>query len=375
MHLTKGRKMKQLLVIAVALASVNAFATRARVNALANSPHLIDTQTVYRNPSDIFFVGGDYATIESGNTVATSTNNGAEGMVVRSMGDSKMGLALGHDSDNALLLRAAAAVPAVVATQQNPVELTYGMKAGDMAWAATFVYSNFKDKTATDAKEDTMGLRGGLRMGALDADLRVGLANNAETKAYGKFKGTTGIGARVGYLMDTVYLAADVTMAGFKVENAAGIETAKFDSTVIFVNASTSHKKDGSEFFYGAGLMNTTQKESVADQKVTAMSLPVWMGLEVDASSWLTLRGSVKQTVLINDSKRETTPAAVGDFDLSPGANNTAAAIGAGLKFNKITLDGSLEGLSNPSANGQGNQSQQLNANNLLGTVGLTYMF
>ena len=52
--------MKKLLVVAVALASVNAFASRARVNALANSPHLIDTQTIYGNPADMFYVGGDF---------------------------------------------------------------------------------------------------------------------------------------------------------------------------------------------------------------------------------------------------------------------------------------------------------------------------
>ena len=138
--------MKQLLVIAVALASVNAFATRARVNALGNSPHLIDTQTVYGNPADMFFVGGDYVTIETGKTAATGLNDGAEGMVVRSMGDAKMGLSLGHDSDVALQQRtsvmtaASAACPtcqnlfssAVNKFQQNPIELTYGMKTGEI---------------------------------------------------------------------------------------------------------------------------------------------------------------------------------------------------------------------------------------------------
>jgi len=376
--------MKQLLVIAVALASVNAFATRARVNALGNSPHLIDTQTVYGNPADMFFVGGDYVTIETGKTAATGLNDGAEGMVVRSMGDAKMGLSLGHDSDVALQQRtsvmtaASAACPtcqnlflsAVNKFQQNPIELTYGMKTGDMAWAGTFVYSNYKSKTGINEKEDSMGIRAGLRMGALDAKLGLGLANNYQNDTDGKFKGTLSASIGAGYSMDNLYFNGFFRQAGWKTENAAGTETAKIDYNTIQANVTSSHKKDGSEFFYGAGLANSTTKNGTAPEvKTTSLTLPVWMGLEVDAASWAVLRGSITQTVLINDSKKETTPAAGGDYEFSPGANNTVVNVGAGIKFNKITLDGSLEGLSGGAA------TQQLNGNTLLGSVGMTYMF
>jgi len=362
--------MKQLLVIAVALASVNAFATRARVNALANSPHLIDTQTVYGNPADIFFVGGDYVTIETGKTAATGLNDGAEGMVVRSMGDAKMGLSLGHDSDVSVLQRGsvAALFPSKVNFfQQNPIELTYGAKTGDMAWAGTLVYSNYKSKTGINEKEDSMGLRAGLRMGALDAKLGLGLANNYANDTDGKFKGTLSASLGAGYSMDNLYFSGFFRQSGWKTENAAGTETAKIDYNTIEAKVTSSHKKDGSEFFYGAGLANTTQKNSVGDSKVTSLNLPVWMGLEVDAASWAVIRGSITQTVLINDSKTEAGGATTAEF--SPGNNNTTVAVGAGLKFNKITLDGSLEGLSGSTA------TQQLNGNTLLGSVGLTYMF
>ncbi len=365
--------MKQLLVIAVALASVNAFATRARVNALGNSPHLIDTQTVYGNPADMFFVGGDYVTIETGKTAATSLNDGAEGMVVRSMGDAKMGLSLGHDSDVALQQRGlvAALFPSKVNyLQQNPIELSYGMKTGDMAWAGTFVYSNFKSKTGINEKEDTMGLRAGLRMGALDAKLGLGLANNYQNDTDGKFKGTLSVSAGAGYSMDNLYFNGFIRQSGFKTEAANGTETSKVDISVIEAKVVSSHKKDGSEFFYGAGLSNTSVKNGVAapnDTKQTALTLPVWMGLEVDAASWAVLRGSISQTVLINDTKSEANGATVTEF--SPGANNTVVNVGAGLKFNKITVDGSLEGLSG------GTATQQLNGNTLLGSVGMTYMF
>lgn len=376
--------MKKILVIAVALASVNAFATRARVNALGNSPHLIDTQTVYSNPADMFYVGGDYATVETGKTAATGLNDGAEGMVVRSMGDAKMGLSLGHDSDVVLLQRGLSTASFASKSnylQQNPIELSYGMKAGDMAWAGTLVYSNYKSKTTTlgggNEKEDTMGLRAGMRMGALDARLGLGIANNYQNDTDGKLKGTLSASAGVGYAMDNLYFDGFIRSSSWKTEDATGTETGKWDYMTIDARVTSSHKKDGSEFFYGAGLSNLTRKNGVAGtsaSKLTELSLPVWMGLEVDAASWAVLRASVKQTVLINDSKTESGDPSTTTAETSPGANNTVVAVGTGIKFNKVTLDGSLEGLTNSSTTPTVG-TQQLNGNTLLGSVGLTYMF
>ena len=360
--------MKKLLVIAVALASVNAFATRARVTALGNSPHLVDTQTVYTNPADIFGLG-DYVTLETGLTTGTTSSDQAEGMVVRTMGDAKMGLSLGHQSENASTwgLR-----PAAFGNQQNPVEFTYGAKSGDMNWAATLVYSNYNDKTAagaTVAKESSMGVRLGARANNWDASLRLGLANTAELGAGNKFTGTLGLGAKLGYQMDSLYWFGDVTSVGYKVESAAGVETTKLSDTQLEVGVMTSVKKDGSEMFYGAKYAMQTTSETVAspEGKITNSTLPVWIGLEVDAASWLTLRGSVTQTVLIDSLKTEGTSLGTAQ-ELAPGANNTVVAAGAGLKFNKITVDGTLQATAAATA-------QQLNGNSMLSTLGMTYNF
>jgi len=359
--------MKKVLLVVVALASTNAFATRARVNALGNSPHLVDTQTVYSNPADMMIMG-DYVTMETGTTAGGAEGANAEGMVTRSMGDSKMGLSLGHQSKNASAtwgLRALAGF-ATIKSQQNPVEFSYGMKTADMNWAATLVYSNYNDKVASE-KESSMGIRTGLRMGALDAKLNIGLTNTYENATDGKFKGNMGLTAGAGYAMDNLYVSGAVTMAGFKAENAAGTETKDYSATEIAASAVSSHKKDGNEFFYGAGLTSVNTKEKVADSKTTQLYLPVWMGLEVDAASWLTVRGSVTQKTLINSTKVET--GATTTTETAPGANSTAVAVGAGMKWNKLTLDGSLTGLSGAAAN------QKVDGTNLLGQVGVTYMF
>jgi hypothetical protein len=366
--------MKKLLVIAIALTAINAQATRARVTALANSPHLIDTQTVYNNPADVHWLG-DYATLESGTTdnftTAQARNANSEGMIVRSMGDAKLGLSLGHNSSNAAswgLRNAALGVPAGLAkNQQNPLELTYGAKAGDMGWAATLVYSNYVDKTAVDAKESSAGVRFGARTGNWDAALRIGLTNTVQTAADGKFTGTTSIGVNGGYMWDQIYFNGEVSTAGFKLENNVGTETGKYNATSIRLGAMTAVKKDGSEFFYGASLAQSTAKEDVSDTKVESLGLPVFIGMEVDAASWLTIRGSVTQTTqLLHNSK--TTAAGTTTAETAPGAGDTTVAAGAGLKFNKITVDGTLQANS-------GATVQQLNGNSFLTQLGMTYMF
>lgn len=389
--------MKKLLVIAVALASVNAFATRARMTSLGNAPHLIDTNTVFTNPADMFSVGGDYVNLESGamnvspNTAAptaTAGGNDAEGMVVRSYGDAKAGLAIGHDSALGLTLRTLALNPGGVSPfpnarnyyQQNPVELSYGMKAGDLAWAATLVYSNYASKTGNNEKENTLGARFGLRGGAWDAYLGLGLANTYQNDQDGKFTGTLGLVLGGGMWMDTLYFSGKAQMAGYKLESGstagvnAGAETAKVSGTIIDVNVIDSRKKDGNEFFYGAGLHNYMSKDSDGTEaKVNQLSLPIVIGLEQKANSWLTLRGSVTQTVFLNNDKRENNTATT--VETSPGANNTAVAVGAGLNFDKVTVDGTLKGLTTSSAAAGGAANQQLDGDDLFAQVGLTYMF
>lgn len=381
--------MKQLLVIAIALASTTAFASRARVTSLSNSAHIIDTQSVYTNPAKMFLMG-DFVNIESGSTATTTEDANAEGLLVRSMGDAKAGLSLGHKSENAsafglraLLVGGAGAPLAtmnVLVEQQNPLELTYGMKSGDMTWAGTFVYSSFNDK-ANEAKENSAGVRLGALTGAWDFSLGLGLLNTVEGKSAVtiapagvtagdeiEFKGTIGVSAFAGYTMNNMYYFGEVVLAGAKMENTTtGTEMSKIDSTEITLGAVDSMKKDGNEFFYGISLVNSMLKNKTTDSETTSLTLPVIVGLEAEATSWMTLRGSLTQTVLINNSKTEA--AGVTTAETAPGANNTVAAVGTGLKFNKVTIDGTLQGLTGGAA------TQALNGNTLLTTVGLTYMF
>lgn len=367
--------MKQLLVIAIALTALNAQASRARVNSLGNSAHLVDTNTVFSNPADVFALPSDYVVLETGATqsaagVPTATtlqNANAEGMIVRSMGDAKVGLSLGHQTANASSwgLRSLATNAALEINQQNPLELTYGMKTGDIGWAGTLVYSNFNDKAATAVveKENSLGVRLGARAGNWDAALRVGLSSNVELTAGDELKGTTAIAANGGYWFDNMYVYGGYSTAGIKENNAVGTEVMKANNDVINVGVLSSMKKDGSELFYGVQLVSSTLKFDTPDSKTTSLTLPLTIGLEVDAASWLTFRGSVTQATLINNTKTET--AGTTTTELAPAGNSTTVAMGAGLKFNKLTVDGTLSTQT----------TQTVNTTNLMGLVAATYWF
>jgi hypothetical protein len=313
--------------------------------------------------------------LETGDSTATGQNLNPEGMVVRSMGDTKWGLSLGHHDEDASTwgLRANGTGFTNI-NQQNPIGLTYGAKAGDMGWAATLVYSNYNDKVqgtglATDiTKESSLGVKLGARAGNWDAALDLGLTSTAEQFDGAKYTGNAAIMLKGGYMMDQWYLFGDISSAGYKIENTAGAEVSKFTLMAVDLGVTTEVKKDGSGMFYGAKLHSQSTKNDTTDVKTTDLTLPLWIGLEVDAASWLTLRGSVQQTLqLLNNTKVE----ASGETsdEKSPAGNDTTVAAGAGLKFNKITVDGTLQAASN------GTTSQQLNGNSLLTMLGLTYWY
>ena len=389
--------MNKFLVLVLMLVTAQANATRARVNSLGNSPHIIDVQRIYTNPSDMFSQG-DFFTLESGSTTPTTMpdcyptiptnqpcglkNTNAEAMVVRSFGDAKVAFSIGHLSDNAAgyanglrtqTQTTIAGPDANLSYQQNPIELSYGRKSGDLAWAGTVVYSNYKDKQ-NNREENSSGIRLGARMGAWDFSLGQGIASKVTSGTTIEYKAKSNTGLFAGYTMDNNYFFGEVRMVGSE-ENKSTARP-EFKAQVYRLGVVNSMKNEGNEYFVGASLVSVKQELAVTagDFENTQMQLPIIIGVEADAASWLTLRGSLIQTVLINkakvqffDSTAITSAANLAEFD--DAANSTVAAIGAGLKFDKLTLDGNFSGLTGPVA------GQTLNGNNFLTQIGLTYMF
>jgi len=87
--------------------------------------------------------------------------------------------------------------------------------------------------------------------------------------------------------------------------------------------------------------------------------------MEADATSWLVVRGSIAQNVLIGEVKQTT-----GKKDSI--ANTTAVNAGATLNFGKLKVDGMV---GNTATDGTNTKAGVLSTSNLLTKVGVTYNF
>jgi len=357
--------MKKLLVLAaVTLASTSAFATKARMSSLSESRQLTDVQTTFVNPADLLLMG-TWATFETGATNGATTNPQpqAEGGFARAMGDARWGFYMGHTGVATLVRQQASAAFPI---ENNPINLFYAAKAGDISWGLGLNYSSNDSKDATKGKQSAMGLAGGMRMGPWDASLDLGLTDSSQFGASGaetKWTGKSAADLRAGYTMDAWYFYGGYAMGGGKSETAGATNNDIEDSDIV-LGAVNSTKVDGGEFFWGVSYdMNTRNDKATGKNKVEETNLPVVIGIEADAASWLVLRGSIKQTVLLSSTK--TTPVGGTAGETQTMDNNTTVAAGAGIKFNKFMLDASLAGQTNG----------QINGNNLLANAGLTYNF
>lgn len=349
--------MKKLLAIAaMTFASTSAFASKARLEALENSRHLTDTQTIFTNPADLTLMGS-WVTFETGPTDTTSgktpvNNPRAEAGFTRAMEDARWGFYLGHVTNSSELRETAST--GIYLMEENPIDLFYATKMADLAWGLGLHYSN-SDQKAT-GKQSNIGVNAGVRTGAWDASLNLGVTDTAEV-GVNKWTGKMAADLRGGYTMEEWYFYGRYAMKGGKHE-VSGATNKDLDNSNIEIGATNTTKIEGGEFFWTVAYEMEKEEDKTASTKTESSLLPVSIGIEADAASWLVLRGSVKQTVLLNSVK--TTPG-----ETKTKANDTTVAAGAGIKFNKFMLDATLAG----------STTGQINGNSLLAHAGLTYNF
>ncbi len=373
--------MKNFCVLVIILTSANAFATKARYRALNNSFHLVDTQSEFSSPYHIFSLK-DFVSFETGLTGATSVDNGSEGLVKFSINDnSKMLIAIGHKDEVIQTQRKfmnSAAGTAFV-TQQNPIEIIYGVKTEAITWAGGAFYSNFKDKTA-DNNETSGGLRIAASHGDFKWKINLGLLNKVQNVTSGTFnnKPFTNVGLRYGpggnkFGLDyTTWKASRDSNGATAVElNSYAFENIKFQ----YVNTMA---KDGEDFFYGIAIDSVKLQDKLNSNDLTRLAFPLWLGFEHLASEWLTIRASIKQTIYAQSKDDIGFPAGTIDgasgtlgtgSDYAGERNSTEVNAGLGFKFANFILDGTLVGSSGATAN------QAVNFTNFLGLVGMTYTF
>lgn len=387
---------KHLLVAAVVFTAVSAQASKARLDALGNSEHIVDIQEVFTHEPDQA-LNYEAATVEFGSSTA---NQEAEGGFIRKMGDSAWSLYLGKSSttfkaftdgviDDSGITTGAGILRSMF-SQANPLQVTYASKAGDINWGAGLFYvgNNFKDQsysdTATftgDVKQNIAGLLVGANNGVWDAQLRIGLMG--EVKATGPIAGlvggaaaainaadeieaksTSSLKASGGYLMDTMYFFGGYEMGAGEVK-AGTNDLVDATNSTLTLGVVNSHKKDGVDFFYGVSAVVTNTKEDIADTKDESTRFPLIVGVEAEVNSWLVLRGSLTQDLgLLSSTKPDGSSA--GSVD-----DSTTTALGAGFKWGKATIDTVIA----TGTTGNFGTDTGTAAGNIFGQASVTYNF
>lgn len=389
---------KQMLVAAVIMtAALSAQASKARLNALGNSEHIVDIQEVFQSEPDQA-LNYEAATVEFGSATATQE---AEGGFIRKMGDSAWSLYLGRssttfksltDTFTGLVSDGTGTETANLRTgfiQANPLQLTYGSKSGDINWGAG-LFMAMGDKTAIDTAEfdatsmktNIMGLLIGANNGTWDAQARIGLVGEMTADGAAGFgsianlagatelemKSTSSLKVSGGYAMDSMYFFGGYEMgAGEVTANSTTAIDREATSSAMTVGVVNSHKKDGVDFFYGvsAVISNVELKNNTANTKAKtdATTVPLLVGVEAEVSSWLTLRGSLTQPLALLSSSKSTGGKA-GSL-----ADNTVTALGAGFKWGKATIDTVIE------TGTTGNFGTDGGTGDIFGQASVTYNF
>lgn len=375
--------MKKLGLVAAGalILSSNAFASKARMTSLGQdsargSFYLSDTRGVFLNPANVVDTN-NYAILEAGNTTYTTSDADAEGGYFRAGKRFSYGAYFGSDvnsqniqrngtgyASSSTSLQAAAFSNALVQKTDN-LDVFIGSDMG-MKWGARLSYAQGKSSSGgIERDQQSMGAAFGMIHNNMSAYANFDISDKSEGADVAGDKWEADLGMKIGaayrpnntctWFVDYESKGGELTDAGVKgttertvIQVGHGYLKEISNSARVNVDVSYLNQKDEDK------LTNTT--------KVEKSQLPVVIGIEADATDWLTLRGSLKQNIGL-DTTETTTSTGKTEVD---GASSVVA-IGLTLNYGKLQFDGTLTG-----TNSTGNQ---LRLDQLASNVAVHYWF
>lgn len=372
---------KHLLIAGLAVLSTGAYATTARLQALGQdtargSFFIDDNYNVFRNAAYVNTYKNYIVTEWGDESGTTGGNEQLEGGFFREMGAFAYGVYFNNESDTgeAIAQKAANPISGVTfvnhkfATSNNALDLFFG---GDMGvqWGARFQYTKSSDKQdktdltavtdAYNAEHEAMNLSLGIMMGDLGAYANIGLkndytgsqdnaTNNGDASSNGdKLEGAGSMNFGVNYKLGAMKAFADYSTGGQEYTDASDTTFKKeWEGTTINVGVGHTHEVSSTARVFSqisyysktTEVTNATASGDNLEQKIT--KLPITVGFEADANSWLTLRGSITQALPFLNKTEFTDSDTADSNDEDENPATTAFAAGATLNFGKLKLDG-----------------------------------
>jgi hypothetical protein len=388
--------MKKLtLALGLAVIATPALASKARLEALGEdnfgSYYINDNRNQFLNPARIN-EAKDLVTYEFGSsstgTAVTADSAGApkaEGGFNKSWNNMVWGLHFGNSTPSATVVRGLVGNNNL--QERNVWDLFVGGDAG-LKWGANLTYEGYSksDATATTNKLTSNSLRArvGVISGDLDAFAQVSLKGDANDYQGNTVEGKSSYFLGAGYMLNSYKLFADYLHIGtdYSVTATAGTENEWKTDRIRLGAARQERLNDKTNLFTKLMVVHqkiendgATSATAGINGETTNTTLPIVVGLEYDAASWLALRTSVVQNVYGN-SKVDPKTGSKSSGTLA----NTAVNAGASLKFGELTVDGLIstdsdgdnsDGTSQSTAGGNGS----LRTDSLMSRVSMTYRF
>jgi hypothetical protein len=369
----KENGMRKILVIAgLAVLSTSAMASSARLKALGQSNTgslFIDDSRNSQSDASVVNTFKDYVITEWGtNTATAATAARSEGGFFKSIGSLNYGAYMNSDFQSQNGKRTVATGYAgstflngsTLVERKNNLDLYVG---GDMGvqWGARLSTASNKGaksaSTSVEGKQSSTGVGLGVMAGAIGGYVNLQLSDKSSGVAAGattegvEWKDDASKNLGASYAWGDYKFYGDYNKFGYKYKSStAAVAEQKTSQTDITIGVAKTHKVSGNSkvwcaLDYSSSKMKDTTLPAAAptatqEDKKSLTSLPATIAFEVDAASWLTWRGSVKQAILINKSKTET--GGTTGFTNNATPDSTSVAAGATLNFGKLMVDGTI---------------------------------
>lgn len=372
----------------------------------------------------------------SGNsTVERDSNPKAQGGFLKKSGDFVYGVYYGNESNTSSFLRiagsgvasvsagaaaGAGATSGLLSTSDNQIDLFLGSELSNgLQWGANIVYTDSEDEIKK-IEDSGSAVRLGVKS-ADEWDFHVNLSTSNKSERTGdatqlnalgwttqtgvkdEFKGKFGIhvggsyafdfGRLFGYVKTFTWEQKDGfnytgagtlpagagTLAGQEV-GKSGTSDGKF-TTIELGWGRAESVSSTSTLFYSLSVKKVDVELELAKKvEVNNTSIPLVLGYEVEANSWLTLRGAIRHNVWgVKDNKnfnsanivaRNLVKDVYGDVGKGSIPNSTVVTAGASLTFGDLSVDGMI-GTNNAASKTDGD----LHLDRFMTTVAMTYLF
>ncbi len=320
--------MKKIIIAlsSLMLITTSAFATRARMTALGQdasrgSDYIRDTRYVFSNPAALNTMS-DYVVYEAENT---------EGGFFRDGGKFNYGVYLGSMIDHHapiadFVTDVGSLANASVVGLNSPVDL---FLAGDMGFSwGVRLHMAADEITDTSVKSESTARAVGVGMMMGDFSLYLNKSLSDERKA-GALKSE---GEHM--IIGGTYRWRGYTIMLNKSSNESKYNSNKDESSSMNLGIAKIRQMSSSSRMFLDLTYATAEVTPAGGTKTETTSLPLTIGFEADANSWLTLRGSVRQSVLLDESKT--------GADKTTAVNNTSLNLGMTLNYGRLMVDGVL---------------------------------